>query len=307
MRGVPHAGQHAAHVGDAGDDAGHRVVAMNLVLQVNPARVFRFDQGFKYGSDGHDAFAYGYLALLGGEDGEVLYVHVVEARAGGVNGLDHIRACADRVAHVDAEDKAWFDALDGLEHVKRRWPYLVFRAVVMDRDADVVFLDELLQAGQRCRGRVTGHDDPYACPLAVLELGADVVVFVFGEIDGSGGVELYSGGGVIGQRLGFFIGRHGEMILGVLGVQPGYVELLEEWDHLGARKVAEGVAGYAETDEWFSGDSLREAGECGPCGRQDGGRRQQSAGANEISARDFVVHMRYTSFAVKAAKTYLMG
>ena len=117
-------------------------------------------------------------------------MHVEEARTDCVDGLDDIGAGADAVAHVDAAAHARVHVLDGLEHVERRGPDLVFRPVVVDGDADVVLLDELFDARQSCGRGVAGDDDADAGALAVLELGADVVVFILGKVDGSGGVEL---------------------------------------------------------------------------------------------------------------------
>ena len=57
--------------------------------------------------------------------------------------------------------------------------------------------------------------------FAVFKLCADVVVFILGEINGAGGVELDAGSLVIGHSLRFRRRIHGQMILGVFGVEAG--------------------------------------------------------------------------------------
>ena len=146
---------------------------------------------------------------LAGEVGQVLHVHVVEARAGGVDGLDQVGVGARGVADIDAESDARIEILDGFEHVERRREELVLGPVIVDGDADVVFLDELLDPIERFRRRVAGDDDVDAGALAVFELGADVGFVIFGKVDGSGGVELDAGGGVVSERLGFLHGSMG--------------------------------------------------------------------------------------------------
>ena len=79
--------------------------------------------------------------------------------------------------------------------------------MVVDGDADVVFLDELFDARQRRRRGIAGDDHADARAFAVLEFGANVVVFVFGEVDGAGRVQPDAGGGIVGQRLAFLPAR----------------------------------------------------------------------------------------------------
>ena len=115
---------------------------MDLVFEVDEAGVLDVDEGLEDFADGYDAFADGDLAFAAGEVGEVLDVHVVEARACGVDGVDEVGVGAGGVAYVDAEADARVEILDGLEHVEGRGEELVFGAVVVDGDLDVVFLDE---------------------------------------------------------------------------------------------------------------------------------------------------------------------
>ena len=122
----------------------------------------------------------------------------------------------------------------------------IFRAVVMDGDANVILLHKFFDARECRRGRVTRDDDLDARALAVFKLGADIVVFVFLKVDGPGGVQMNTRCGVVGQSFCFLVRRHGQMVLGVLGIQPGQVELLHECDQLRAGEIAERVAGQAQ-------------------------------------------------------------
>jgi hypothetical protein len=62
--------------------------------------------------------------------------------------------------------------------------------MVVDGDANVVLLDELFDARKRGGRGVSGDDDLDAGALGIFKLGADVVVFVLGKVDGAGGVEM---------------------------------------------------------------------------------------------------------------------
>ena len=135
-----------------------------------------------------------------------------------------------------------------LEDVEGRLPELVLRAVVVDGDADVVFLDELLDTRKTRWRWITGDNHIDAGTLGVLELAADVVVLILGEVHGADGVQLDSIGGVVGDSGGLLGRIHGEMVFGVLAVEIADLELLHVGDHLVARELAEGVAGEAEMD-----------------------------------------------------------
>ena len=77
-----HAGQDAAHVGEAFDDAGHGVVGVDLVFEVDVAGIVNLHERLEDGADRHDAFSDGDLRFLGSSVGEVLDMDVVEAGAG---------------------------------------------------------------------------------------------------------------------------------------------------------------------------------------------------------------------------------
>ncbi len=97
-------------------------------------------------------------------------------------------------------------------------PELIFGAVIVDGETDVVFLYEFLDARESFGRGVAGYNYGDLGALAVFELAADVGVFVFGEIDGAGGVKLDARGGIIGHGDCFLLRIAGEMILYVFGV-----------------------------------------------------------------------------------------
>jgi len=56
-------------------------------------------------------------------------------------------AGAHGVADIDAAADARVGILERLQNIERRGPQLILRTVIVDGDADVIFLDELLDAG----------------------------------------------------------------------------------------------------------------------------------------------------------------
>src|ERR1700674_6087434 len=127
-------------------------------------------------------------------------------------------------------------------------PQLVLGAVIVDGDADVVFVYEFLDSRQSLRCRVARDNNADSCSLAVFEFAADIRIFIFREIDGAGSVQLDARCG-IGRECGCFLLRgHWEMVFDVLRIQREYVELLHETDHLRAAEVAEGVTCKAYTN-----------------------------------------------------------
>src|SRR5882757_3381021 len=99
---IPHARKHAAHIGEAAGHTGHRVVGVDLVLKVDEACVLIGDERFKDSADRHLAVTHCYLALLDVQVGQVLHMHVEEARSDFMDGLDDVRAGAHGVAYIDA-------------------------------------------------------------------------------------------------------------------------------------------------------------------------------------------------------------
>jgi len=277
---VAHSGEDAAHVGEAFDDAGHGVVGEDFVLKIDVAGVLDGDEGFEDLQNGHDAGTDGDLTVSGIGLGEVLHVHVEEAGAGFMDGVDYVGSGAHGVAYVDAAAHAWVQALHCGEHGEWRGPDFVLGAVVVDGEADIVFLHELFDGGQAFGQRVAGDDDLYAGGLGIVEVLAEVG-WVF-EVDGADGGDLDVGRGVCGQ--GFLLGcegRHGQVVFGVFAVDGGEMQLLDGGDDLGARHIAKGVAGEAEADGrwccWWRGCKELGGGQRS-CGGEDG------AGAQEVAA-----------------------
>src|SRR5438552_2977868 len=135
-----HARQYASHISEAGDHARHRIVGMNLILKIDEALVPSRDEGFKHLPHWHYALSDRDLALLALEVREVLHVHVKEPWACFVDRLNDIRAGADRMPDIDAAADARIHTFHRRQYIERRMPQLVLGAVIVDRDADVVFL-----------------------------------------------------------------------------------------------------------------------------------------------------------------------
>ena len=90
--------------------------------------------------------------------------------------------------------------------------------MIMDRELKVVFLNELLISGRNFRCWITRDDDRNPSPLRILELAANIVVIVFGEVYRPDRVELDVGRRIVRERLRFRSRIHWEMIFHVLGI-----------------------------------------------------------------------------------------
>ena len=123
---------------------------------------------------------------------------VEQAGACFADGLNDVGAGASGVADIDAAAHAWVHIFHRFQYVLRGMPELIFWAVIVDGETDVVFLYEFLDARESFRRGVAGDNYRDSGSLAVFELAADVGVFVFGEIDGAGGVKVDACGGVVG-------------------------------------------------------------------------------------------------------------
>src|SRR6266567_8604529 len=66
----------ASHERKAGNNAGHRIVGMNFVLQIHETLVAYGGKRFKNLLNRHDSFSHLHLALLALEVGDVLHVQV---------------------------------------------------------------------------------------------------------------------------------------------------------------------------------------------------------------------------------------
>src|SRR5438477_2190593 len=146
------------------------------------------------------------------------------------------------MSDIDAAPDARIHVLYRLQHIERRMPQLVLRSVIVDRDFDVVLLYELLYSWQSFRRGVAGDDDGNPRSLAVFELGPDVGIFIFGEIDGPGSVQLDASRGIVSQRSRLLVRIDRKMIFDVLCIQGEHIELLHEADGLRASEIAERVA-----------------------------------------------------------------
>ena len=113
----------------------------------------------------------------------------------------------------------------------------------MNRDADVVLLYELLKSRQSFPCGVAGDNNRNTGSLAVFELAADIRIFIFREINGSGSVKPDARGGVVRQRSRLLLRILWEMIFDILRIQSEHVELFHETDHLPAAEVTKCVAG----------------------------------------------------------------
>jgi len=104
------------------------------------------------------------------------------------------------------------------QYIQWRRPQLIFRPVIVDRDADVVLLHELLNSRQSFRCRVSSYNNGNTRSLAVFELSPYVRIFIFREIDGSGSVKLDACRGIVRQRGCLLLCVHREMIFDVLRI-----------------------------------------------------------------------------------------
>src|ERR1700674_187108 len=245
---IPQARQDASHISKAADNSRHRIVGMNLILQIDEALVLHRDKGFKHLPHWHDAVSHRDLALLALEVREVLHVHVKQPRARFADRLNHISTGTSRMPDIDAAPDARVHTLYRLQYIQRRMPQLIFRPVIVDRDTDIVLLYELLNSRQGFRCWVAGDYDGNTCSLAVFELNPDVRIFIFLEIDGSGRVKPDARRGIVRQRSRLLLRIRREMIFDILRIQLEHIELLHEADHLRTTEVTERVAGQAQAN-----------------------------------------------------------
>src|ERR1700722_14827689 len=97
-------------------------------------------------------------------------------------------------------------------------PQLILGPVIVDGDADVVLLYELLDSRQSFRCGVTSDNDTDTSSLAVVKLCADVRIFVFRKIDSSGSMKLDACPRVVLQGSRLLLSIHREMIFNVLRI-----------------------------------------------------------------------------------------
>ncbi len=202
-----------------------------------------------------------------------------------MNRLHHVGPGANRMADVDATPDPRIHAFHGLQHVQRRRPNLVFWSVIMDRNADVVVLDELLHPRQRRRCGISRHNHRNPGSLAVLKLTSNIRIFILREIDRSSCVEMDPRRSIVRQRSLLFLRIHREMIFHILRIQLAYVELLHEADQLCAREVPECVAGQSQSNRRDFIGRFRLLRQRENTGRRCQGGSGHHARANKIAAR----------------------
>lgn len=208
------------------------------------------DEGLEDIADGHDAFADRNLALFVLKAGEVFDVHVEESRSDGLDGMDRINAGAGTVADIDTAADARIHVFDGLQDIEGGMPELVFRAVVMDGEADVILADEFFDERKIAGGGVAGNDDRDAGAPGVFEFGMEVGFVIGSKADGASGVQRNGSSGVVGKS-SRFTGRvpgwvEGQMVFDIFCIERVDMELFHELDELGAGEIAEGITGEAE-------------------------------------------------------------
>ncbi len=162
--------------------------------------------------------------------------------------LEHLRMASDRVdpgpggvADVDAEADPGVERLDGLPDVEGRRPDLVLGAVVVDRELDVVFLDELVEDRHRLL-LGAANDGRDAGVLGVLEGRPDArLVLTHADVaaaqGGDPGILEFLGAG-----LALVLGAL-EREVGVLDRAVVEVDPLDRRDRLVGLQLGERVGG----------------------------------------------------------------
>src|SRR5579859_746252 len=174
-------------------------------------------------------------------------MNVKESRAGFSNRLHYVRAGTRRVPDVDATPDSRIHVLYRLQYVQRRMPQPILWPVIMDRDANVIFLYELFDSRQSSGRGVASDNHANSGSLRILELAANIRIFVIRKIDGSGGVQPDARRGIVRERSRLSRCLRWEMILHVLGIQRQHLELLHELNHRCPAEVTERIAGQAQS------------------------------------------------------------
>src|SRR5580700_2954243 len=117
MAQVSQARQDTSHVSKAADNAGHRIVGKNFILQIDEASILYRSKSFKNLLHRHYAGSHRDLAILTLEIREVLQVYVKQPRARFTNSLNYIGAGTNRMSDVDATSDARIHAFDGTQYI----------------------------------------------------------------------------------------------------------------------------------------------------------------------------------------------
>jgi hypothetical protein len=293
---VAHPCKDSAHVGEALDDAGHGVLRDYLVFEVDVARILDGDQRLEDSTYRHDAFADSDLGFAAVGVGKVLDMEIEEAWAGGVDRSYDVSPRTDGVAEVDAEADARVHLRDSFEDVEGRREVLVLRAVIMDGELDVVFLDKLFEA-RKVLVRWSADGDRDAGGLEVFEFGADIFVVVLGEGDIARSGELKIRGAV-GSGLGGHRIQRRHRKMHVFEIEIRRLKLVHVIDEVRRVKVTKGVAGDAEPNGEVCRRSRRFERGWHICGRSgllalgfgmnERGGGGESASAKEVAASEWI-------------------
>lgn len=73
---ISHARQDAPHIREAGDHAGHWIVGMYFIFEIDKAVVPRRDEGLKYFAHGHETLSHSDLTFFILKVGEIFHVQV---------------------------------------------------------------------------------------------------------------------------------------------------------------------------------------------------------------------------------------
>src|ERR1035441_10334522 len=111
-----HARQNSPHIGKAGYDAGHWIVAMNLIFEIDKPLVLDGDEGLEHLAHRHQAVSHGDLTLLALEIRQILHVNVKQPRSHFADRLNYVCAGARRVADIDAASYARVHLPERLQH-----------------------------------------------------------------------------------------------------------------------------------------------------------------------------------------------
>ena len=195
---------------------------------------------------------------------QILDVHIEQSRPHLVNCANHVRARTLTMADIDTASQPRIHVLHNLQHIQRRWPNLVLRAMIVNGKSDVVLLDELFDARQNLRRRVARNDHRNPGTLGIFKLASNVLVFIFLKVDGPRGVQFDARSRIVRQRLRFPGSIHRQMIFRVLGIQLAQIELLHKANQLGPVKIPKRIAGQSQVNRRWLDGSYHRFRECCP-------------------------------------------
>jgi len=244
-----HGGEGAADEADGLGEPEGGIDVGALVFECDGAAILHLEERGQDGA-GIDVAAAdlgGHVLQRAGDRERVLDVQIVEARGALADGIGGIDLRAHRMADVDTKADAGIEGFDELERFVRRRVKVVLGTVIVDGDADLVFLGETLDEREGVGRGSAGHHLEVGGP-DVFE-GAAGGGFVVGEIDDAGGDGLDAGGA---EGLGGLTAGVGRALFekGVCS-ENGYAgdfELFEDGGGVGGGEVLQGDGGDAELE-----------------------------------------------------------